>query len=121
MLEAVLFDWGDTLMRWEWDPELLAAGHEAGLRAIGREPLASLTTRFRDAYLPLLWVPGTLEEVEYPGLVRTALGEEGIEVDDDELDRFLEAEHDAWSSACMLASTTHGVFYPALARRFIRP
>ena len=109
MLEAVLFDWGDTLMRWQWDPELLTAGHEAGLRAIGREPLPSLTTRFRDAYLPLLWVPGTLEEVEYPALVRTVLGEEGIDVDDDELDRFLEAEHDAWSSACMLASTTHAL------------
>jgi putative hydrolase of the HAD superfamily len=108
-LRAVLFDWGDTLMRWEWDPELLVAGHEAGLRAIGREPVPALTERFRDAYLPLLWVPGTLEEVEYPGLVRQLLAEEGIAVDDGELDRFLESEHAAWSSACMLASTTHAL------------
>jgi putative hydrolase of the HAD superfamily len=109
LLDAVLFDWGDTLMRWAWEPELLAAGHDAGLRAIGREPLPAMTERFRDAYLPLLWVPGTLEEVEYPGLVRRLLAEEGVEVSDDELDRFLEAEHAAWQPARMLASTTHAL------------
>jgi HAD superfamily hydrolase (TIGR01509 family) len=109
VLQAVLFDWGDTLMRWAWEPELLDAGHEAGLRAIGREPSPRLTQRFRDAYLPLLWAPGTLEEVEYPALVRRLLGEEGIEVTDDELARFLEAEHAAWQPARLLASTTHAL------------
>jgi putative hydrolase of the HAD superfamily len=105
----VLFDWGDTLMRWAWEPELLAAGHDAGLRAIGREPVAAMTERFRDSYLPLLWVPGTLEEVEYPGLVRRLLAEEGIDVGDGELDAFLEAEHAAWQPARMLATTTHAL------------
>ncbi len=109
MLRAVLFDWGDTLMRWAWEPELLAVGHDAGLRAIGREPAPAMTERFRDAYLPLLWAPGTLEEVEYPGVVRKLLGEEGIEVDDGELDRFLEAEHAAWQPARMLATTTQAL------------
>ncbi|HEY2543357.1 MAG TPA: HAD family hydrolase [Gaiellaceae bacterium] len=109
VLAAVLFDWGDTLMRWAWEPELLTAGHEAGLRAIGREPVPALTERFRNTYLPLLWVPGTLEEVEYPALVRTVLGEEGIEVTDEELERFLDAEHTAWAPALMLASTTHAL------------
>jgi putative hydrolase of the HAD superfamily len=109
VLRAVLFDWGDTLMRWAWQPELLEAGHAAGLRAIGREPVPSVTQRFRDAYLPMLWVPGTLEEVEYPSLVRALLREEGIEVGDDELDRFLEAEHAAWQPARQLASTTHAL------------
>ena len=55
------------------------------------------------------WVPGTIEEVEYPGLVRKLLGEEGIEVSDGELDAFLEAEHAAWQPARMLASTTHAL------------
>jgi putative hydrolase of the HAD superfamily len=109
VLTAVLFDWGDTLMRWAWEPELLAAGHDAGLRAIGREPSPAMTERFRGAYLPLLWVPGTLEEVEYPALVRRLLAEEGIEVDDGELERFLEAEHAAWQPARVLASTTHAL------------
>ena len=109
MLKAVLFDWGDTLMRWAWEPELLEAGHDAGLRAIGREPLPEMTQRFRDAYLPLLGLPGTLEEVEYPALVRRLLAEEGIDVGDEELGRFLEAEHDAWQPARLLASTTHAL------------
>ena len=118
-LQAVLFDWGDTLMRWEWEPELLAVGHDAGLRAIGREPVPALTERFRDAYLPLLWVPGTLEEVEYPALVRRLLTEEGIVVTDEELDSFLEAEHAAWQPARMLATTTHALL-EALRDRDLR-
>jgi putative hydrolase of the HAD superfamily len=109
VLEAVLFDWGDTLMRWAWEPELLEAGHAAGLRALGREPLPELTARFRDEYLPLVWVPGTLEEVEYPGLVRRLLAESGIEVDEAQLEAFLEAEHAAWQPARQLASTTHAL------------
>jgi putative hydrolase of the HAD superfamily len=118
-LQAVLFDWGDTLMRWEWEPELLAVGHDAGLRAIGRDPVPALTERFRDAYLPLLWVPGTLEEIEYPALVRRLLAEEGIAVTDEELDSFLEAEHAAWQPARMLATTTHALL-EALRDRDLR-
>jgi FMN hydrolase / 5-amino-6-(5-phospho-D-ribitylamino)uracil phosphatase len=118
-LQAVLFDWGDTLMRWEWEPELLAIGHDAGLRAIGREPVPALTERFRESYLPLLWVPGTLEDVEYPALVRLLLAEEGIAVTDEELDTFLEAEHAEWQPARMLATTTHALL-EALRDRDLR-
>jgi putative hydrolase of the HAD superfamily len=109
VLEAVLFDWGDTLMRWTWDDELLVAGHRAGLAAIDREPLTALTVRFREAYVPLLERPGVLEEVEYPGLIRQLLGDVGITIDDDDLDRFLAAEHDAWAPARELADTTHAL------------
>jgi len=109
VLEAVLFDWGDTLMRWTWQPELLEAGHAAGLAAIGRTPLPQLTTRFRDAYLPLLLAPGTLEEVEYPGLVRRLLAESDVEVDDAQLVHYLEAEHREWGAALQLGDTTHAL------------
>jgi putative hydrolase of the HAD superfamily len=109
VLEAVLFDWGDTLMQWTWEPELLEAGHTAGLRALGREPLPSLTARFRDAYLPLLLAPRTLEEVEYTGLVRALLAESAVDVDDAGLERYLEAEHLAWGAALQVASTTHAL------------
>jgi putative hydrolase of the HAD superfamily len=109
VLEAVLFDWGDTLMRWAWEPSLLDAGHAAGLRALGHEPLPELTERFRHEYLPVLWQPGTLEEVDYPALMRTLLADAGVEVTDWELEQFLEAEHDAWRPARLLASTTHAL------------
>jgi putative hydrolase of the HAD superfamily len=116
VLEAVLFDWGDTLMQWTWDDALLVEGHRAGLEAIGREPLPALTARFREAYLPLLYVPGALEEIEYPGLVRQVLGEVDVAIGDDELDRFLEAEHAAWAPARRLADTTHALLEALRAR-----
>jgi putative hydrolase of the HAD superfamily len=109
VLEAVLFDWGDTLVHWEWDPELLEAGHTEGLRAIGHEPVAALTVRFREAYLPLLGAPGTLEEVDYEGLVARWLAESGIDADETRVARFLEAEHAFWEPAHQLASTTHAL------------
>jgi putative hydrolase of the HAD superfamily len=110
LLEAVLFDWGDTLMQFAYSPELVSAGHRAGLAALGRDGLPeadALTEHFRDHYEPLFWVPGTIEEVEYPQLVRRLLGDFGVEIDDDELDRYLEAEHAAWDPARVLAAHTH--------------
>ena len=41
--------------------------------------------------------------------MRALLGESGIEVTDEELERFVEAEHDAWGPARLLASTTHAL------------
>ena len=84
MLDAVLFDWGDTLMRWSPSDGMLEAGHAAGFAAIGREPSAGITDRFRDAYITRFFTPGVLEEVEYPAEVRALLAEFGEEVDDEE-------------------------------------
>jgi putative hydrolase of the HAD superfamily len=110
VLEAVLFDWGGTLMRWGFDAELLTAGHTAGLRALGRESIPEMTDRFRDVYLPSFFAEkGMVEEIEYPAQVRRLLAEFGIEVDDDELRRFLEAEHAEWGPATQLSSTTHAL------------
>jgi putative hydrolase of the HAD superfamily len=119
VLEAVLFDWGDTLMRWAFDVELLARGHVAGLEAIGREPNAELTARFRDAYLPKFFAEGVIEEVEYPAEVRALLREFDLEPDDEELLRFLDAEHAAWAPARQLAPTTHALL-DALRDRGLR-
>jgi putative hydrolase of the HAD superfamily len=110
VLEAVLFDWGDTLMQWVYSPELVSAGHRAGLAAIGRHGLPevdAVTEHFRERYEPLFWVPGTIEEIEYPELVRRLLADFGVEIDDAELDRYLEAEHRAWDPARVLAAHTH--------------
>jgi putative hydrolase of the HAD superfamily len=106
---AVLFDWGDTLIRFVYDEALIEAGHRAGLDAIGRDDLPEVervATHFRERYEPLFWAPGTVEELEYPGLVRQLLGDFEIEVDDEELTRFLEAEHAAWDPARQIATNT---------------
>ena len=119
-LRAVLFDWGDTLMDFRFEPELVEAGHRAGLAALGRNGArdveAALTAHFREHYEPLFWVAGTMEEIEYPGLVRSLLADLGIEVSDDELNRFLEAEHEAWRPARVLGATTHAMLDSLRAR-----
>jgi len=119
LLEAVLFDWGDTLMEFVYSPELVAAGHRAGLAAIGRNGLPELTEHFREEYEPLFWVPGTIEEIEYPQLVRRLLRDFGVEIDDEELGRYLEAEHRAWDPARILAAHTHPLL-EALRERGLR-
>lgn len=109
-IEAVLFDLGHTLMDWTWDDELLVAGHRAGLDALGRgsETAAeALTARYlREAQLHD-WE--AVEEVEYPSLVRTMLADVGVDVDDDELVRFLESEHAAWAPARKVGSMSEAL------------
>jgi putative hydrolase of the HAD superfamily len=109
---AVLFDWGDTLMRFAYDEALVEAGHRAGLATLDRDELPEVervAAHFRERYEPFFWTPGTVEELEYPGLVRQLLGDFGIEVSDEELIRFLEAEHAAWDPARQLAAHTHAL------------
>ena len=112
MLSAVLFDWGDTLMEFRFDEELMADAFQAGLKALDRDDLApgqEVLAHFREQFEPLFWVPGTLEEVAYPGVIRETLRHFGVEVSDEELDRFLEAEHEAWQPARVLGATTHAM------------
>jgi putative hydrolase of the HAD superfamily len=112
VLEAVLFDWGDTLMDFQFDEELMDRAFRAGLDAIGRDDLApadEIRAHFRAKFEPLFWVAGTVEEIEYPGMIRDALAHFGTEISDEELNRFLEAEHAAWQPARVLGSTTHAL------------
>jgi putative hydrolase of the HAD superfamily len=112
VLRAVLFDWGDTLFHFAYDEELLEAGWEAGLATLDRDGLPGpdeTAARFREQYLPLLFVPGALDEVEYPGMIRELLEGFGVEVDDRALDRFLAAEHAAWEPARQMGAQTHAL------------
>ncbi len=108
--DAVLFDLGHTLMDWTWDDDLLVAGHRAGLEALGRcsEPAAeALTSRYVHEAQLHDWE--AVEEVEYPALTRTMLADVGVEVDDDGLVRFLDAEHAAWAPARKVGSMSEAL------------
>jgi putative hydrolase of the HAD superfamily len=112
VLQAVLFDWGDTLMEFRFDEELMDTAFRAGLEALDRDDLApadDIRVHFREQFEPLFWMPGTLEEIEYPGVIRETLAHFGVDVSDEELDRFLEAEHEAWQPARVLGATTHAM------------
>src|SRR5437867_10556553 len=106
-------------MRFAYDEALVEAGHRAGLAALGRDDLPEverLAAHFRERYEPFFWTPGAVEELEYPGLVRQLLGDFGVEVDDGELTRFLEAEHAAWDPARQLAAHTPALLESLRAR-----
>ena len=112
MLRAVLFDWGDTLFHFAYDEELLEAGWRAGLATLERDDLPGpdeTATVFRERYLPLLWVPGSVDEVEYPEMIRELLGGFGVDLEDEQLDRFLAAEHAAWDPARVMGNQTHAL------------
>jgi HAD superfamily hydrolase (TIGR01509 family) len=79
MLEAVFFDWGNTLVRLEWDDELVAAGHRAGL---GRDDPA-FTARWRELASGRQHGYRPYEEL---------LAELGVE----EPDAFIDREHEVW-------------------------
>lgn len=96
-------------MEWTPDAQLLTNGHRAGFAALGLEPIPAMTDRFQDVYLREFFAPGVVEEVEYPAQVRRLLAEFDVEVDDDALSRFLEAEHAAWGPARQLAGSTHAL------------
>jgi len=81
VIEAVLFDWNNTLVQFTWDDELLAAGHRA---ALGRDDPA-FTARYRELML------GDVPHRPYADVLR----ELGI----DDVDRFIDVEHGTWRPA----------------------
>jgi HAD superfamily hydrolase (TIGR01509 family) len=118
VLRAVLFDWGHTLMNWTADDEILRDAHRAGLEALAREDVPdadSVAEYFRLRYEEL-FAPAALDEVEYPGIVRALLGEFGVAVTDEELGRYLEAEHAALAPARQVGATTHALLDSLRAR-----
>ena len=78
MLDAVLFDWGNTLVHLEWDDDLVAAGHRAGL---GRDD-PDFTARWRE----LILNGGRYRPYE------ELLAELGV----DDPDEFIDREHAIW-------------------------
>jgi beta-phosphoglucomutase-like phosphatase (HAD superfamily) len=81
VIEAVLFDWNNTLVQFTWDDELLEEGHRV---ALGRDDPA-FTARYRELML------GDAPQRPYAEVLR----ELGVE----EPDAFMDAEHEVWRPA----------------------
>jgi putative hydrolase of the HAD superfamily len=116
VLDAVLFDWGHTLMDFVWDDELVEIGVRAGLVAIDapEEAAPAVTARYAaEARLTDWEVP---EEVEYAPLVKQLLADAGVEIDDAQLERYLLAEHRAWAPARRPASMSRALLDALRAR-----
>jgi HAD superfamily hydrolase (TIGR01509 family) len=87
MIEAILFDWNNTLVQFTWDDELLEAGHRAGLAA-ARSALdpAAFTARYRELVLN-----DATPDDDHGDLLR----ELGVA----DADSFVDAEHEVWRPA----------------------
>jgi HAD superfamily hydrolase (TIGR01549 family) len=104
VIEAVFFDWGNTLSRFQWDDELLAAGHRAALATLGRAGEADeYTARFRSETLPVVTASGAEARLDYGDELRKLLGP----VSDEELAGYFDAEHAVWRPARSLADGAH--------------
>jgi putative hydrolase of the HAD superfamily len=106
VIRAVLFDWGDTLAAWEFDPELLVEGHARGLAAVGGEvpALDRFTEAYAESILPLL-LQEREDEVDYAAEVATLLASLGVATDSGAAMRFAEAEQRVWRPAHQLEPT----------------
>jgi putative hydrolase of the HAD superfamily len=102
VIEAILFDWNNTLVQFTWDDDLLEEGHRAGLAAAGSDQDASaFTARYR------LVLKEATPNDDYGDLLR----ELGVA----DPDRFIDAEHEVWrpahevlGSAQALLDSLHG-------------
>ena len=104
MLDAVFFDWGNTLSRFTWDEELLAAGHRAALATLGRAREADeFTARFRQETLPAVLAPDAADRLDYGDELRKLLGP----ITEAELAGYFDAEHAVWRPARSLAPGAH--------------
>jgi putative hydrolase of the HAD superfamily len=65
----------------------------------------AFTERFRAERLPALLAEGAAGAIDYAAELRALLGDMG----DDELDRFLDAEHEAWRPARGLVDAGHAL------------
>jgi len=87
VIEAILFDWNNTLIQFTWDDDLLVEGHRAGLAAAGSDLDADA---FTADYRELVLKDATPND-DYADLLRQL----GV-VDPD---RFIDAEHEVWRPA----------------------
>jgi HAD superfamily hydrolase (TIGR01549 family) len=87
VIEAILFDWNNTLVEFTWDDALLEEGHRAGLAAAGSDQdAAAFTARYRELVLK-----DATPSDGYGDLLR----ELGVE----HADAFADAEHEVWRPA----------------------
>ena len=98
MLEAVAFDYGDTLAEFRWDEGLWRRGVEALVAAAGGDPgrAAQVGDGLRRRFTRGAAGPA---ELDYPGAVAAALTEAGIDASPAAVRRGIEAEFRSWAPA----------------------
>jgi putative hydrolase of the HAD superfamily len=118
MLRAVLFDWGDTLMDDAWTDEIAEAGTVAGLAALAeRADLPDV------AAIAAWWTqphaqrdPRAENEFDLYGTHRACFTDLGVELSDDELERYFAASYASWQSHVRVSPHAHALLEALRAR-----
>jgi putative hydrolase of the HAD superfamily len=121
VLKAVLFDWGDTLMRDAWNDEIARAGNAAGLAALAeREDLPDIEA------LAAWWQrPNPLDDLrreEEPDMLelhRSCFTELGCELSDEELGAYFAAAYRSWQEHITVGDDAHALLQ-SLRERGVR-
>jgi FMN phosphatase YigB (HAD superfamily) len=92
-------------VQFTWDDALLAEGHRAGLAAVrsGQDPVA-FTAHYREVVLER-----ATPDDDYRDLLRDL----GV----DDVDRFIDAEHEAWRPAYAVLGSAHALLDALRERR----
>jgi putative hydrolase of the HAD superfamily len=110
VIRAVFFDWGNTLVAWEFDSGLFVEGHVRGLAALGETAPSqpSFTAAYTERILPRL-LDHEEDEVDYAAEIAALLATLGADADGDDVMRFLAAEQRVWRPTHRLERTMIGL------------
>jgi len=111
VIDAVLFDWGDTLVEYEWDDAIADEGTRAGLAALERADLpdaVAIGTWFAERTDELFPRDGD-DEADIAAIVGQCFGELGAGAADDEVARYLDAAFAAWHRYYRVPALAHAL------------
>lgn len=122
MLKAVTFDWGDTLMRDEWNDDVARSGNAAGLAALGERDdlpdVEAIVTWWANPERPV-WHQRREDEIDVIALTRECFADLGVQLTDDELLAYYEALHRDWAKTIALSQHAHALL-EALRKRGLK-
>jgi putative hydrolase of the HAD superfamily len=138
MIDAVLFDWGDTLVSVPWSDEIAREGSLAGLKAMGERAdlldVEAIAAYFADPANPLS-DPDREEETDLAAVMNDYFARSGGPPGEELLESYLAASYEVWHGHAFVHPASHALLESLRARglklalvsnvvtppRFIRP
>jgi putative hydrolase of the HAD superfamily len=117
-----MFDWGDTLMRYEWNDEVALAGNRAGIAALaardGLPPAEAIHAYFKEREAQL-FDDAREDEIDFVELNRACFSELGCELEDDDVRLYVQATYDVWEQTFTVPPAAHALL-DALRKRGLK-
>jgi putative hydrolase of the HAD superfamily len=112
MIEAVLFDWGDTLACVPWSDEIAREGSLAGLKAMGERAdlidVEAIAAYFADPSSPLA-DSDREDETDLTAIMNDFFARTGVASNDNDVGNFLAASHEVWHGHAFVHPASHAL------------